>query len=95
MVQFNKPDSLNGAQLKKELNAAGVKIDYGVDSLSIDGDGILFLDIKSNDEAKAAAVIAAHIGVDTSNDKAAAKQSAQAKLAALGLTEEEVASILG
>jgi len=28
-------------------------------------------------------------------DKAAAKQSAQAKLAALGLTEEEVASILG
>ena len=27
--------------------------------------------------------------------KAAAKQSAQAKLAALGLTEEEVASILG
>ena len=29
------------------------------------------------------------------NDKLAAKQSAQAKLAALGLTEEEVASILG
>jgi len=28
-------------------------------------------------------------------DKEAAKQSAQAKLAALGLTEEEVASILG
>lgn len=28
-------------------------------------------------------------------DKLAAKQSAQAKLAALGLTEEEVASILG
>ena len=28
-------------------------------------------------------------------DKAAVKQSAQAKLAALGLTEEEVASILG
>jgi len=28
-------------------------------------------------------------------DKAAAKQSAQAKLFALGLTEEEVASILG
>ena len=28
-------------------------------------------------------------------DKAAAKQSAQAKFAALGLTEEEVASILG
>ena len=28
-------------------------------------------------------------------DKIAAKQSAQAKLAALGLTEEEVASILG
>ena len=31
----------------------------------------------------------------TKNDKAAAKISAEAKLAALGLTEEEVASILG
>lgn len=32
---------------------------------------------------------------ETQADKVAAKQSAQAKLAALGLTEEEVASILG
>jgi hypothetical protein len=38
---------------------------------------------------------AAKIRNNAEADKLAAKQSAQAKLAALGLTEEEVASILG
>lgn len=47
-------------------------------------------------EAKQKQIDAAkEIAAQAEADKAAAKASAQAKLAALGLTEEEVASILG
>ena len=97
MVKFNKPEKLNGAQLRDELNAAGVLISNEPSAVLLNGNGELCLEIKSKDEAKAVEIVANHIGIDIDLDalKAAAKQSAQAKLAALGLTEEEVASILG
>ena len=49
----------------------------------------------TQDELKKAIVAAKKSQEKAEADKVAAKQSAQAKLAALGLTEEEVASILG
>ena len=93
MITFNKPENLNGAQLRDELNAGGVKISNDRNAVCVNGEGKLELDIKINDQVKAAEIVAEHIGVDI--DTTAAKASAQAKLAALGLTEEEVASIIG
>ena len=95
MIKFIKPEKLNGEQLRDELNAVKIKISKKPDSVVDDGQNNLLLDINENDEIKAAEIVAAHIGIDTSINYAAAKTSAQAKLAALGLTEEEVASILG
>ena len=95
MITFDRPKELNGKQLRNELNANGVKISDDAQSVCDDGQGNLLLDIKNSDEAKAAAVVLAHIGVDTSINYAAVRASAQAKLAALGLTTDEVAAIVG
>ena len=95
MITFNKPENLNGAQLRNELNAGGVKISNDRNAVCVNGEGKLELDIKINDQVKAAEIVAAHIGVDTLINLAAAKASAQAKLAALGLTADEVAAIVG
>ena len=95
MIKFDKPTILNGAQLRKELNSQGVKIADKSECVLLDSENYLFLDIKANDETKAAEIVNAHIGIDTSKDYLKIKQSAEAKLTALGLTAEEVASILG
>ena len=93
MITFNKPENLNGAQLRNELNAGGVKISNDRNAVCVNGEGKLELDIKINDQVKAAEIVAEHIGVDIDTD--AIKASAQAKLAALGLTPDEVAAIVG
>lgn len=95
MITFDRPKELNGKQLRDELNANGVKISDDAQSVCDDGQGNLLLEIKSSDEAKAAAVVSAHMGIDNSINYAAAKASAQTKLAALGLTADEVAAIVG
>ena len=95
MITFNKPENLNGAQLRNELNAGGVEISNHRNSVCVNGEGQLELEIKASDQIKAAEIVAAHIGLDTSINLAAVKASAQAKLAALGLTDDEVAAILG
>jgi len=60
-------------------------------------EGIEFLECEpfTKKEYTDAFSVVATAKAKTEADKVAAKQSAQAKLAALGLTEEEVASILG
>ena len=93
MIKFIKPNNLNGTQLRNELNNAKVKISAASDAVKDDGEGNLFLDIDPVDEIKASEIVNAHIGIDTSKDYAAAKQSAQAKLAALGLTADEIAAL--
>ena len=95
MIKFIKPEKLNGEQLRDELNAVKIKISKEPDSVVDDGQNNLLLDINESDEIKAAEIVAAHIGIDTSINYAAAKQSAQAKLAALGLTDDEVKAIVG
>ena len=95
MITFEQPKKLNGSQLRKELNDAGVVISNDPESVKSDGFGNLSLDIKIKDEPKATIIVNAHDGIDTSFNLALIKKSAQTKLAALGLTEEEVASSLG
>jgi translation elongation factor EF-G len=92
MIKFNKPNQLNGLQLRQELNASGVKIDNEVNAVSIDGNGDLWLDIAKKDEAKAKLVVEAHVGVDQSAAQEAAKK---AILDRIGLTADELKTILG
>jgi hypothetical protein len=61
MQTFTKPTNLNGAELRQELNAAGVNISNDKSAVVLDGD-VLFLDIATKDKTKALAVVAAHNG---------------------------------
>ena len=90
MIQFLKPINLNGTELLAELNAGGVSI---TEPPVIDGDNVFWLDITQDDKEKAAPVVAAHNGTIVALDKSAAKAAAQAKLAALGLTADELKAL--
>jgi len=61
MQTFTKPTNLNGAELRQELNDAGVNISDDKSAVVLDGD-VLSLDIAAKDKAKAEAVVAAHNG---------------------------------
>ena len=89
MINFTKPDKLNGEQLVKELQNAGITVKGNP---RLEGE-LFFIDIEPTDEVKASKVVGSHIGIDI--DYASIKASALAKLAALGLTEDEVKSIVG
>jgi hypothetical protein len=83
MISFTIPTNLNGAQLVKELNNAGVT----VNSTCAVHDDLLWIDISSKDKAKAEAVVAAHIGIDT-------EPTLQDKLTQVGLNFDELKAAL-
>ena len=85
MLSFIIPTTLNGKQLKNELIVDGVEIN---DFPTIK-DELLWLNIDVKFAEKAKNIVEAHVGVDEPNYK----QSALAKLAALGLTEDEIAAL--
>jgi hypothetical protein len=93
MIKFNKPNQLNGSQLCEELIKAGVKIDNPLNTCSIDEYGDFWLNIADKDEAKAKPVVEAHVGVDQTQAKAQAKAAAESKLAALGLTTDDLRAL--
>ena len=62
MIKFIKPQNLNGTELLKELEAAGIKVEGWP---SDDGEGNLYLDISKTDEKKAAEIVALHNGTIT------------------------------
>lgn len=87
MITFTKPENLNGKELLDELLAVGVV----VEGLPIDdGAGNLILNIASKDEAKAAAVVAAHNGTTI-----APVPTIEDKLASVGLNLTDLKSALG
>jgi hypothetical protein len=86
---FNKPAKLNGTRLTNELAAVGIIVNEVV----ISGEGKLVLDIADNDKTKAEQVITNHKGEDIIDPKVAARASALAKLAALGLSADEIAAL--
>lgn len=86
---FTQPAKLNGATLKDELAAVGII----VDEVMVNGSGDLVLKIADKDKAKTEQVLANHKGEDTIDPKVAARASALAKLAALGLSADEIAAL--
>jgi hypothetical protein len=91
MITFTKPENLNGTELRAELNAAGVLISNAPESVAIDENKKLVLDINPDDEAKASAVVAAHNGTIV-----APKPTISDKLASVGLSIDDLkAALLG
>jgi hypothetical protein len=93
MIQFIKPENLNGTELRDELNANGVAISDDPFSVKLEGDGSLWLDIAEADKAKATPIVAAHNGTTIAPNNSAAKAAATAKLTALGLTTDDLKAL--
>jgi len=90
MISFPKPENLNGSELRQELLEAGVSISQGFKSVSAEADGRLYLDIMQQDEAKAAAVVAAHNG-----NTVAPEPTVADKLSSVGLSVADLKEALG
>ena len=87
MIQFTKPQNLNGTELMAELSSAGVSI---LNSPIIDGECNFWLDIAENDKAKAIPIVAAHNGT-----MVAPEPTLDEKLASVGLSVADLKSALG
>ena len=61
MKIYTKPENLDGAKLRQELNAAGIKISDANGAVRLDGLD-LTLQIAAKDESAAEAIVAAHNG---------------------------------
>ena len=90
MIKFNKPANLNGAELLDELVAVGIVLDLTTQAPLIDGNGDLWLDVKSADEAKAELVVVAHNGTTI-----APEPTVEQKLASVGLNLTDLKTALG
>jgi hypothetical protein len=90
MIEFDKPTNLNGAELLAELAAVGVTLQNETEAPVIDGNGNFWLDIKTTDEAKAAAVVTAHNGTIVAPEPTIAD-----KLASVGLSVPDLKAALG
>lgn len=91
MIKYTKPAELNGTQLRKELRIANVIISDEAESVMVDNNNDLWLDIAQKDKLAAEAVVNSHIGVDESSANEAAKA---ALLERLGITADEAKLLL-
>ena len=89
MINFTKPDILNGQQLLDELKNVGIVIER---LPFIDDNGQFWLDVNEKDTEKVAGVVALHVGIDEDEERLKAKASI---LDRIGLTEDELKTILG
>ena len=90
MIKFQLPKNLNGAELRQELNAAGVVISNNSLAVIIDDEKNLCLDIAEADEAKAKTIVAAHNGTTVAPEPSIAD-----KLASVGLSVTDLKEALG
>jgi hypothetical protein len=87
MIQFDKPQNLNGAELLDELKTVGVTVE-GLPL--IDEDGNFWLDITETDKVKATPIVDTHNGTTVAPEPTIAD-----KLASVGLSIEELKAALG
>jgi len=90
MIKFDKPQNLNGKQLRDELNSAGVEIAYLGREVKVDGNADLWLDIAEADKTKAKSIVNAHNGTIV-----APEPTITDKLANAGISLDELKSALG
>jgi len=89
MIQFDKPQNLNGLELRQELKTAGIKISDDPFAVIVENDK-LFLDISAKDGKLAEPIIAAHNGTTISIEP-----TVQEKLTSVGLNLEDLKNALG
>jgi hypothetical protein len=89
MIKFDKPEKLNGEQLRQELKAANVVLPDALSDLFDDGIDGLWLNIADKDESKAKTIIDAHI------PKPIPEPTIEQKLASVGLNLEDLKAALG
>lgn len=85
MIKINKPEKFNGDQFGKELREN--QIDF-IGFISVENDEII-IDTDLENKNKVLSVLGNHKPIPFIDHKA----SALAKLAALGLTEDEIAAL--
>ena len=90
MIKFDKPANLNGAELLNELAAVGIVLDLTTQAPLIDGNGDLWLDVKSADKVKTGEVVAAHNGTTV-----APEPTVEQKLESVGLNLADLKTALG
>jgi len=90
VIKFNKPTNLNGTELLAELAAVGIVLIPIEQSPVVDSNDDMWLDIKPEDEAKAAAVVATHNGTTVAPEPTVAQ-----KLASVGLSLDDLKEALG
>jgi hypothetical protein len=90
MIEFTKPQNLNGAELLDELAAVGIVLDKFKQAPEIDGEGRFWLHISEADKAKAEAVVASHDGTTVAPEPTVAD-----KLASVGLNLDDLKAALG
>ena len=84
MIKFNKPNKLNGAELKEELAAVGIIVDRVFDF----ADGTI--GFETDNESAASSVVAAHNGTTV-----APEPTIEDKLASVGLNLDNLKTALG
>ena len=90
MIKFDKPKNLNGAELRKELLNAGVKIGDNGTEVVIDEYGDFWLDISKANVSKAEPIVAAHNGTVIASEPTVIQ-----KLASVGLSIDDLKDALG
>jgi hypothetical protein len=90
MIKFNKPENFNGREIRAQLNTAGVKIIDSSESVLIDNNGDLWLEIDPQDEAKAKPIVVAHNGTTVTPEP-----TIERKLSSVGLNLEDLKEALG
>lgn len=90
MIEFVKPINLNGKELRNELRNSGVEISDDPLSVRDNADGKLLLDIADNYKDIAETVVKLHNGTVL-----AVEPTPTEKLAAAGLTVDELKAVLG
>lgn len=83
MASFDVPQQLNGGQLLKELNDAGIAATFIQQHFDQ-----LIIDIGDADTTRAKEIVAAHVGVDQT-------PTLEEKLASVGVTLDELKNALG
>ena len=85
MIQFTKPQNLNGAELLKELNDAGIV----ATTPTVDGD-LFWLNLDEKDATKAEAIVKKHNGTTI-----VPEPTIEQKLASVGISVDDLKAALG
>jgi len=89
MIKFDNINFTDGRQLLEDLSVQGIILDINTQSPLIDGEGYLWLDVSEEQRQQVQNVLNAHV------PQAAPEPTIADKLAAAGLTVEELKEALG